>query len=84
MSASSSTVRVCLISSDLDSQCLIFAISAFDRRSKTAREVLRQVRASRFKNANPKLSIDVDTHGRADKPALSFAFVDGTEVCLTV
>jgi hypothetical protein len=54
--------------------------TAFDARSTSAREMMRQVQASRFKKANPKLQIRFDIHGRVDKPIVQFSFADGTEV----
>jgi hypothetical protein len=53
---------------------------AFDNRTRSARELLRQVQASRFKKANPKLKIAIDVHSRPDAPVAVFHFVDGTEV----
>jgi hypothetical protein len=53
--------------------------TAFDARSTSAREMMRQVQASRFKKANPKLQIRFDIHGRVDKPIVQFSFADGTE-----
>jgi cytochrome c1 len=57
---------------------LFFA--AFDARTTSARELLRQVRADRFKAANPKLEIAATVTGTADPPKVLFQFVDESEV----
>jgi hypothetical protein len=54
--------------------------SAFDARTRSARELLRQVQAKRFKHANPRLKIGINVHDRADAPKAHFTFIDGTEV----
>mmetsp|Transcript_15626 Transcript_15626/g.23479 ORF Transcript_15626/g.23479 Transcript_15626/m.23479 type:complete len:116 (-) Transcript_15626:204-551(-) len=49
----------------------------FDGRTTSARELMRQVQASRFKKANPKLVIETNVSGTVDPPAVKFEFVDG-------
>jgi hypothetical protein len=58
---------------------IYFFRTAFDQRTRSARELLRQVQAKRFTKANPNLKINVDVHNRAEKPLARFALVDGTE-----
>jgi len=58
----------------------VYSPSAFDARTRSARELLRQVQAKRFVKANPKLKIDLEIHNRPDAPTANFHFVDGTEV----
>ena len=50
---------------------------AFDSRTKSARELLRQVQADRFKKANPTLKINANVVGTAAPPSVSIEFVDG-------
>jgi hypothetical protein len=52
---------------------------AFDARTRSVRELYRQVHATRFKTANPKLQILTEVHNRADEPLAIFKFADGTE-----
>jgi hypothetical protein len=59
---------------------VIFFFAAFDARTTSARELLRQVRADRFKAANPKLEIAATVTGTADPPKVLFQFVDESEV----
>lgn len=58
----------------------MYFYTAFDQRTRSARELLRQVQANRFVKANPKLKIAVDVHSRPDAPCANFVFVDGSEV----
>ena len=53
--------------------------TAFDQRTRSARELLRQVQAKRFIKANPNLKINIDVHSRPDKPMARFQMVDDTE-----
>jgi hypothetical protein len=55
-------------------------VLAFDARTTSARELLQQVRAERFKKANPKLEILTTVTGSAAPPKAVFKFVDDTEV----
>jgi hypothetical protein len=62
------------------SLCLCFAsFSAFDQRTRSARELLRQVQAQRFAKANPNLKINIDIHDLPSRPVARFTMVDGTE-----
>lgn len=51
----------------------------FDSRTRSARELLRQVQAERFVKANPKLKIMTNVVATADPPMVKFEFVDGTQ-----
>ena len=53
---------------------------AFDNRTTSVRELLRQVQAERIKKANPKMKVNVDVTGTAAPPLVNFEFVDGTNV----
>mmetsp|Transcript_23181 Transcript_23181/g.33907 ORF Transcript_23181/g.33907 Transcript_23181/m.33907 type:complete len:114 (+) Transcript_23181:224-565(+) len=50
----------------------------FDDRTRSARELMRQVQAERFIKANPKLKINKNVVGTIDTPSVEFEFVDGT------
>ena len=54
--------------------------TAFDSRTRSAREVMRQFESDRFTRANPKLRVKADVHSRPTAPEVKVAFVDGTEV----
>merc|ERR1712080_87958 len=54
----------------------IFNIS-FDTRTRSARELLRQIQAERFTNANPKLKITLNSVATLDPPEICFEFIDG-------
>ena len=71
-------------SSTCESADLCLYFKAFDGRTTSARELLRQVQAQRFKQANPKLKIGIDVHNRPDSPVASFKYVDGSEVSTIV
>ena len=51
-----------------------------DSRASSARELLRQVRAERFKKANPKLEVSATVTASAAPPSAVFKFIDDTEV----
>ncbi|GKY91161.1 hypothetical protein MPSEU_000088900 [Mayamaea pseudoterrestris] len=55
------------------------SFNPFDARTRSARELLRQVQATRFSKANPNLKIHVDVHSRADRPMAKFLMVDDSE-----
>ena len=57
-----------------------FTFTAFDSRTRSVRELLRQVQAERFSKANPKLKIKANVLGTVDPPIAEFEFVDGTVV----
>lgn len=44
---------------------------------------MRQVQATRFKQANPRLKIGIGIHDKTDAPKAHFTFIDGTEVCVS-
>merc|ERR1712238_203366 len=54
--------------------------SAFDNRTRSARELLRQVDSERFHRCNPKLKVNANIEARYDAPKVTFAFVDGSDV----
>lgn len=56
----------------------------FDGRSKSVKELLRQVQATRYSKANPKLEIKKAVLATADAPFAHFQFVDGSEVSAAV
>uniref|UniRef100_A0A7S2REZ9 Large ribosomal subunit protein mL53 n=1 Tax=Eucampia antarctica TaxID=49252 RepID=A0A7S2REZ9_9STRA len=51
----------------------------FDRRTRSARELLRQISSERFQKSHPKLKIATHILSTVDPPAVQFKFVDGTE-----
>ena len=59
--------------------CLPCFMTAFDQRTRSARELLRQVQAKRYIKANPNLKINIDVHSRPEKPMARFQMVDDTE-----
>jgi hypothetical protein len=72
-SASPSTI------SDSDAVCHV-CIAAFDGRTKSAREMWRQMQASRFRKVNPGLKINTNVVSTPDAPEVIFKFIDDTEV----
>ena len=44
----------------------------------------RQMQATRFHKANPKLKINTNVIGTADPPEVVFKFFDDTEVCVFI
>mmetsp|Transcript_32745 Transcript_32745/g.69130 ORF Transcript_32745/g.69130 Transcript_32745/m.69130 type:complete len:116 (-) Transcript_32745:316-663(-) len=52
----------------------------FDMRTRSARELLRQVNSERFLESNPKLKVKANIQSKPDAPTVKFAFVDGTDV----
>lgn len=59
---------------------LVTAINlAFDRRTRSARELLRQLQSERYTKANPKLKIFPKVVGTVDPPKVRFVFVDGRD-----
>lgn len=53
---------------------------AFDSRTRSAREVMRQFEAQRLVRANPKLKVKADVHSRPSAPEVKVSFVDGTDL----
>jgi len=64
----------------LDGSRFFIRNAAFDSRTRSARELLRQVQSKRFVEANPRLKIAAEMHSRPDPPTATFQYVDGTEV----
>ncbi|KAG7342464.1 39S ribosomal protein L53/MRP-L53 [Nitzschia inconspicua] len=52
----------------------------FDNRTKSAREIWRQMQATRFKRANPKLQINTNVSGTAAAPQVVFTLYDDSEM----
>jgi hypothetical protein len=59
----------------------IYIYIAFDNRTKSAREIWRQMQATRYRKANPDLKINTEVMGNAAAPEVVFKFIDETEVC---
>ena len=55
-------------------------ILAFDNRTKSAREFLRQMMATRYYDANPKLRLNTIVSGSEAAPEVVVTFVDDSEV----
>jgi hypothetical protein len=55
------------------------SFNPFDNRTRSARELLRQMNAERYLRSNPKLKINTIVSAKADAPWVKFGFVDGTE-----
>lgn len=53
---------------------------AFDSRTRSTREIWRQMQAKRFHDANPKLKINTDVSSSPDPPQIVFTFVDDSKV----
>eukprot|EP00531_Pseudo-nitzschia_arenysensis_P003154 CAMPEP_0116128002 /NCGR_PEP_ID=MMETSP0329-20121206/7131_1 /TAXON_ID=697910 /ORGANISM="Pseudo-nitzschia arenysensis, Strain B593" /LENGTH=114 /DNA_ID=CAMNT_0003622119 /DNA_START=100 /DNA_END=444 /DNA_ORIENTATION=- len=51
----------------------------FDNRTKSAREIWRQMQATRYHKANPKLKINTEVLGTTAAPEVVFKFIDDTE-----
>lgn len=54
-------------------------LSAFDSRTRSARELLRQVNIERYRRSNPKLKVSSNVLSTANAPTVKFHFVDGTD-----
>lgn len=54
--------------------------AAYDGRAKSAREMWRQMLASRFYKANPSLKLNTHVLGGPDTPEVVFTLVDDSEV----
>jgi hypothetical protein len=57
-----------------------FIFTALDGRTRSAREMWRQMQATRFHKANPKLKVNTHVLCTADPPEVIFKFVDESEV----
>lgn len=68
------------LTTNIFNHSLTFVKKAFDGRTTSAREVLTQVRASRFSKVNPNLKIVPDIVSTIDPPLIDFQFVDGSQV----
>jgi 39S ribosomal protein L53/MRP-L53 len=77
---------------DFLQSCIIFylvafveqlIIQAFDSRTSSIRELMRQVRTPRYSKANPRLKVDINIHNTYHAPIAKFNFIDGSEVCIS-
>jgi hypothetical protein len=55
-------------------------MAAFDMRTRSARELLRQVNSQRLLRANTKLKVNAIIQGKPDAPTVKFSFVDGSDI----
>jgi hypothetical protein len=55
-------------------------VLAFDNRTKSAKEIWRQMQASRFHTANPKLKVSTEVMATPAAPEVVFKFFDDSEV----
>lgn len=62
----------------------MLSFPAFDNRTSSIRELMRQVQTPRYSKANPRLKVDVDIHNTYLAPIAKINFIDGTEVCFPV
>ena len=53
---------------------------AFDARTTSARELLRQIHSERMLACNPKLKVINDIHSKPNAPRIQFDFVDGSDM----
>ena len=63
---------------------LFHTCTAFDKRTSSAREIWRQMQATRYHRANPKLKINTDVSGTAAAPEVVFKLIDDTEVSVLI
>ncbi len=74
------TRKMCTVFFVMGSKSDIPVPSAFDSRTKSARELWRQMQATRYHDMNPKLKVNTIVSGSADAPEVVFTFVDDSEV----
>mmetsp|Transcript_31800 Transcript_31800/g.66843 ORF Transcript_31800/g.66843 Transcript_31800/m.66843 type:complete len:116 (-) Transcript_31800:248-595(-) len=55
------------------------SFNPFDMRTRSARELLRQVNSERLLRSNPKLKVNANIQATSSAPAVKFTFVDGTD-----
>ena len=55
------------------------SFNPFDNRTRSARELLRQMNVERYLGSNPKLKVNTMVNSKPDAPWVKFAFVDGTD-----
>mmetsp|Transcript_3044 Transcript_3044/g.4697 ORF Transcript_3044/g.4697 Transcript_3044/m.4697 type:complete len:116 (-) Transcript_3044:1484-1831(-) len=55
------------------------SFNPFDNRTRSARELLRQMNATRYSRSNPKLKVTPIVSAKPDAPWVKFGFVDGTD-----
>jgi len=54
-------------------------MAAFDMRTRSARELLRQIQSQRLLGANPRMKVNAIVHAKPDAPTVKFIFVDGSD-----
>ena len=55
------------------------SFNPFDNRTRSARELLRQMNVERYLRSNPKLKVTAMVNSKPDAPWVKFGFVDGTD-----
>mmetsp|Transcript_10022 Transcript_10022/g.21044 ORF Transcript_10022/g.21044 Transcript_10022/m.21044 type:complete len:116 (+) Transcript_10022:402-749(+) len=55
------------------------SFNPFDSRTRSARELLRQVNIQRYRRANPKLKVNAHILSTPNAPTVKFHFVDGSD-----
>ncbi|KAL7524324.1 hypothetical protein ACHAXR_000527 [Thalassiosira sp. AJA248-18] len=56
------------------------SFNPFDMRTRSARELLRQVQSERLLRSNTKLKVNAIIQSTPNAPSVKFTFVDGTDV----
>lgn len=56
------------------------SFNPFDMRTRSARELLRQVNSQRLLRANTKLKVNTLVQAKPDAPTVKFVFVDGSDI----
>eukprot|EP01083_Nonionella_stella_P145698 457047_1 len=73
------------ITKDISSQLFKFVkrvdikINPFDNRTRSARELMSQMKSERLSRANPKMNVNINIVGTADPPLVEFEFIDGSK-----
>lgn len=74
------------ITKDMSSHLIKFvrkvdvSFNPFDMRTRSARELLRQVNSERLIASNSKLKVKANIQSSANPPSVTFTFVDGTDM----
>uniref|UniRef100_A0A7R9WVM4 Large ribosomal subunit protein mL53 n=1 Tax=Craspedostauros australis TaxID=1486917 RepID=A0A7R9WVM4_9STRA len=55
------------------------SFNPFDARTRSARELWRQMQATRFQKENPNLKVNAKVLNTPDEPTVVFTFVDDTQ-----
>ena len=56
------------------------SFNPFDMRTRSARELLRQINSQRLLRCNTKLKVNAIIQSMPDAPTVKFSFVDGSEI----